>query len=200
MVNASEAAAKEEWVATVTQLLLGIEQALSADSSGNILRDASAATGLTRLTNNLIQVTPAPPVLPAQQGGCPMSPASPATALPGGPFLKRKYECASPSLHPSHSLQVPAPEHTGPPASLSTLSLAFVAASGPSACCLSSVPAPALSGDRAHHSHSPGNLLSRALCLSPPSPATPLQPSAVSIAAAMLTHGSRVACLWLSSP
>ena len=36
MVNATEAAAKEEWVATVTQLLLGIEQALSADSSGSI--------------------------------------------------------------------------------------------------------------------------------------------------------------------
>nr|KAF6275241.1 calcineurin binding protein 1 [Pipistrellus kuhlii] len=56
MVNAGEAAAKEEWVATVTQLLQGIEQALSADSSGSILRDASAAAGLTRLTNNLIQI------------------------------------------------------------------------------------------------------------------------------------------------
>lgn len=56
MVNATEAAAKEEWVATVTQLLLGIEQALSADNSGSILRDSSSAAGLTRLTNNLIQV------------------------------------------------------------------------------------------------------------------------------------------------
>lgn len=68
MVNASESAAKEEWVATVTQLLLGIEQALSADSSGSILKESSSSTGLTRLTNNLIQVIfhsfvrcPAPP-------------------------------------------------------------------------------------------------------------------------------------------
>ncbi|XP_023576691.1 calcineurin-binding protein cabin-1 isoform X2 [Octodon degus] len=56
MVNSSEAAAKEEWVATVTQLLLGIEQALSADSSGSILKESSSTTGLVRLTNNLIQV------------------------------------------------------------------------------------------------------------------------------------------------
>ncbi|XP_077631332.1 calcineurin-binding protein cabin-1 isoform X2 [Crocuta crocuta] len=56
MVNASESAAKEEWVATVTQLLLGIEQTLSADSSGGILKESSSSTGLTRLTNNLIQV------------------------------------------------------------------------------------------------------------------------------------------------
>ncbi|XP_034497898.1 calcineurin-binding protein cabin-1 isoform X2 [Ailuropoda melanoleuca] len=56
MVNVSESAAKEEWVATVTQLLLGIEQALSADNSGSILKESSSSTGLTRLTNNLIQV------------------------------------------------------------------------------------------------------------------------------------------------
>ncbi|XP_064337098.1 calcineurin-binding protein cabin-1 isoform X1 [Camelus dromedarius] len=56
MVNATEAAAKEEWVATVTQLLGGIEQALSADSSGGILEEASSTAVLTRLTNNLIQV------------------------------------------------------------------------------------------------------------------------------------------------
>ncbi|KAM5237767.1 calcineurin-binding protein cabin-1 [Ctenodactylus gundi] len=56
MVNLSEAAAKEEWVATVTQLLLGIEQALSADISGSILKESSSTTGLVRLTNNLIQV------------------------------------------------------------------------------------------------------------------------------------------------
>ncbi|XP_012604714.1 calcineurin-binding protein cabin-1 isoform X1 [Microcebus murinus] len=56
MVNSSEAAAKEEWVATVTQLLMGIEQALSADSSGSILKESSSATSLVRLTNNLIQV------------------------------------------------------------------------------------------------------------------------------------------------
>lgn len=54
MVSATEVAAKEEWVATVTQLLQGMEQALSADSS--ILRDLSSAGGLTRLTSNLIQV------------------------------------------------------------------------------------------------------------------------------------------------
>ncbi|XP_054448801.1 calcineurin-binding protein cabin-1 [Pteronotus mesoamericanus] len=56
MVNASEAAAKEEWVATVTQLLRGIDEALSADSSGSILKESSSATGLIRLTNNLIQI------------------------------------------------------------------------------------------------------------------------------------------------
>ncbi|XP_006901491.1 PREDICTED: calcineurin-binding protein cabin-1 [Elephantulus edwardii] len=56
MVNASDTAAKEEWVATVTQLLLGIEQALSADGSGNILRESSSTSGLVRLTSNLIQV------------------------------------------------------------------------------------------------------------------------------------------------
>lgn len=56
MVNSNEAAAKDEWVATVTQLLMGIEQALSADSSGSILKESSSTTGLVRLTNNLIQV------------------------------------------------------------------------------------------------------------------------------------------------
>nr|XP_044987947.1 calcineurin-binding protein cabin-1 isoform X2 [Jaculus jaculus] len=56
MVNSSEPAAKEEWVATVTQLLMGIEQALCADSTGSILKEASSTTGLVRLTNNLIQV------------------------------------------------------------------------------------------------------------------------------------------------
>ncbi|XP_058137722.1 calcineurin-binding protein cabin-1 isoform X2 [Dasypus novemcinctus] len=55
MVNAGEAAAKEEWAATITQLLLGIEQALSDDSS-SILKASSSATGLARLTGNLIQV------------------------------------------------------------------------------------------------------------------------------------------------
>ncbi|XP_077016315.1 calcineurin-binding protein cabin-1 isoform X2 [Tamandua tetradactyla] len=56
MVTAGEAAAKEEWAATVGQLLLGIEQALSADSGGSILKASSSATGLARLTGNLIQV------------------------------------------------------------------------------------------------------------------------------------------------
>ncbi|XP_006875013.1 PREDICTED: calcineurin-binding protein cabin-1 [Chrysochloris asiatica] len=61
MVNAGDTAAKEEWVATVTQLLLGIEQTLSADGSGSILKESassssSSTTGLARLTSNLIQV------------------------------------------------------------------------------------------------------------------------------------------------
>uniref|UniRef100_A0A7N4PRI7 Calcineurin-binding protein cabin-1 MEF2-binding domain-containing protein n=1 Tax=Sarcophilus harrisii TaxID=9305 RepID=A0A7N4PRI7_SARHA len=54
MVNLTDASAKEEWVATVTQLLLGIEQALSADSS--ILDETLRTPSLIRLTNNLIQV------------------------------------------------------------------------------------------------------------------------------------------------
>ncbi|XP_037679390.1 calcineurin-binding protein cabin-1 [Choloepus didactylus] len=56
MVNAGEAAAREEWVATVTQLLLGLEQVLSTDSGDSILKASAAATGLARLTGNLIQV------------------------------------------------------------------------------------------------------------------------------------------------
>lgn len=68
MVNSSEAAAKEEWVATVTQLLLGIEQTLSADNSGSILKESSSTTGLVRLTNNLIQVTPGSSPCPAPAG------------------------------------------------------------------------------------------------------------------------------------
>lgn len=57
MLNSSDSAAKEEWAATVTQLLLGMEQALSSDSRGSILKESSSPTGLVRLTNNLIQVT-----------------------------------------------------------------------------------------------------------------------------------------------
>ncbi|XP_038955058.1 calcineurin-binding protein cabin-1 isoform X1 [Rattus norvegicus] len=56
MLNSSDSAAKEEWAATVTQLLLGMEQALSSDSRGSILKESSSPTGLVRLTNNLIQV------------------------------------------------------------------------------------------------------------------------------------------------
>nr|XP_003478007.2 calcineurin-binding protein cabin-1 [Cavia porcellus] len=76
MVNSSEAAAKEEWVATVTQLLLGIEQTLSADNSGSILKESSSTTGLVRLTNNLIQVTPgsSPCPAPAEEWPEPCSP------------------------------------------------------------------------------------------------------------------------------
>ncbi|XP_068952704.1 calcineurin-binding protein cabin-1 [Petaurus breviceps papuanus] len=54
MVNLTDTSAKEEWVATVTQLLLGIEQALSADSS--ILEESLRTPSLIRLSNNLIQV------------------------------------------------------------------------------------------------------------------------------------------------
>ncbi|XP_053135173.1 calcineurin-binding protein cabin-1 isoform X2 [Hemicordylus capensis] len=54
MVNMTAASAKEEWVATVTQLLAGIDCSLSSDSSS--LDEASATQSLVRLTNNLIQV------------------------------------------------------------------------------------------------------------------------------------------------
>ncbi|XP_072455696.1 calcineurin-binding protein cabin-1 [Notamacropus eugenii] len=54
MMNVMDTSAKEEWVATVTQLLLGIEQALSADSS--ILEEPLRTPSLIRLSNNLIQV------------------------------------------------------------------------------------------------------------------------------------------------
>lgn len=54
MINMTSASAKEEWVATVTQLLVGIDSALSADSS--CLKDVSATPSLIRLSNNLIQV------------------------------------------------------------------------------------------------------------------------------------------------
>ncbi|XP_061458942.1 calcineurin-binding protein cabin-1 isoform X2 [Rhineura floridana] len=54
MINMTEASAKEEWVATVTQLLVGIDGALSSDSSS--LDEPSATQSLIRLTNNLIQI------------------------------------------------------------------------------------------------------------------------------------------------
>lgn len=54
MVNLTAASAKEEWVATVTQLLAGIDCALSAESGG--LREAFTTQSLVRLANNLIQV------------------------------------------------------------------------------------------------------------------------------------------------
>ncbi|XP_007955587.1 calcineurin-binding protein cabin-1, partial [Orycteropus afer afer] len=56
MVNAGDTAAKEEWVATVTQLLLGMEQALSADGGSSLLKESSSGLSLVRLTSNLIQV------------------------------------------------------------------------------------------------------------------------------------------------
>ncbi|XP_063000055.1 calcineurin-binding protein cabin-1 isoform X2 [Elgaria multicarinata webbii] len=54
MINMTEASAKEEWVATVTQLLRGIDCSLSSDCS--CLNELSALQSLVRLTNNLIQI------------------------------------------------------------------------------------------------------------------------------------------------
>uniref|UniRef100_A0A452HDG2 Calcineurin-binding protein cabin-1 n=1 Tax=Gopherus agassizii TaxID=38772 RepID=A0A452HDG2_9SAUR len=54
MINMTVASAKEEWVATVTQLLTGIDRSLSSDSS--ILKESSVTLSLIRLTNNLIQI------------------------------------------------------------------------------------------------------------------------------------------------
>lgn len=55
MINVTAASAKEEWVATVTQLLTGIDTSLSSVNS--IPKDSSVTPSLVRLTNNLIQVT-----------------------------------------------------------------------------------------------------------------------------------------------
>ncbi|XP_063272537.1 calcineurin-binding protein cabin-1 isoform X5 [Prinia subflava] len=54
MINMTAASAKEEWVATVTQLLAGIDTSLSALNS--VLKDSSVTPSLVRLTNNLIQI------------------------------------------------------------------------------------------------------------------------------------------------
>lgn len=54
-MNMTAASAKEEWVATVTQLLIGIDSSLSSDNS--ILKESSVTPSLVRLTTNLIQVT-----------------------------------------------------------------------------------------------------------------------------------------------
>ncbi|XP_069071255.1 calcineurin-binding protein cabin-1 isoform X3 [Pleurodeles waltl] len=54
MLNLTEASDKEEWVATITQLLTGIDRSLSADSG--FLRETSITPGLIRLSNNLIQL------------------------------------------------------------------------------------------------------------------------------------------------
>uniref|UniRef100_A0A8B9IY50 Calcineurin-binding protein cabin-1 n=1 Tax=Amazona collaria TaxID=241587 RepID=A0A8B9IY50_9PSIT len=54
MMNMTAASAKEEWVATVTQLLAGIDTSLSSVNS--ILKDPSVTSSLVRLTNNLIQI------------------------------------------------------------------------------------------------------------------------------------------------
>uniref|UniRef100_A0A803Y3J9 Calcineurin binding protein 1 n=1 Tax=Meleagris gallopavo TaxID=9103 RepID=A0A803Y3J9_MELGA len=54
MMNMTAASAKEEWVATVTQLLIGIDSSLSSDNS--ILKESSVTSSLVRLTTNLIQI------------------------------------------------------------------------------------------------------------------------------------------------
>ncbi|XP_032085830.1 calcineurin-binding protein cabin-1 isoform X5 [Thamnophis elegans] len=54
MINTTTASAKEEWVATVTQLLQGISHSLSANSSS--LSEVSALPNLTRFSHNLIQI------------------------------------------------------------------------------------------------------------------------------------------------
>ncbi|XP_061321969.1 calcineurin-binding protein cabin-1 isoform X1 [Pezoporus flaviventris] len=54
MINMTAASVKEEWVATVTQLLTGIDTSLSSVNS--ILKDSSVTPSLVRLTNNLIQI------------------------------------------------------------------------------------------------------------------------------------------------
>ncbi|OCU01837.1 hypothetical protein XELAEV_18007614mg [Xenopus laevis] len=53
MMNLTSTTAKEEWVATATQLLTGINLSLSSDSS--ILQELSLTPRLSRLSNNLIQ-------------------------------------------------------------------------------------------------------------------------------------------------
>ncbi|KAE8634593.1 hypothetical protein XENTR_v10002360 [Xenopus tropicalis] len=53
MMNLTSTTAKEEWVATVTQLLTGIDLSLSSDSS--ILQEPTLTPKLIRLSNNLIQ-------------------------------------------------------------------------------------------------------------------------------------------------
>uniref|UniRef100_A0A8C9ENT0 Calcineurin binding protein 1 n=1 Tax=Pavo cristatus TaxID=9049 RepID=A0A8C9ENT0_PAVCR len=54
MMNMTAASAKEEWVATITQLLIGIDSSLSSDNS--ILKESSITSSLVRLTTNLIQI------------------------------------------------------------------------------------------------------------------------------------------------
>ncbi|KAM8960713.1 calcineurin-binding protein cabin-1 [Pelodytes ibericus] len=54
MLNLTLATAKDEWVATASQLLVGINLCLSSDSS--TLKEPSLTPRLIRLSNNLIQV------------------------------------------------------------------------------------------------------------------------------------------------
>ncbi|CAH2295452.1 calcineurin-binding cabin-1 isoform X2 [Pelobates cultripes] len=54
IMNITPATDKEEWVATATQLLVGIDHCLSSDSK--VLREPSLTPHLIRLSNNLIQL------------------------------------------------------------------------------------------------------------------------------------------------
>ncbi|KAM5192446.1 calcineurin-binding protein cabin-1 isoform 2-T2 [Mantella aurantiaca] len=54
MMSLTSGSAKEEWVATATQLLSGIDLSLSSDSS--TLQEATLTPRLVRLSNNLIQL------------------------------------------------------------------------------------------------------------------------------------------------
>ncbi|KAM4808088.1 calcineurin-binding protein cabin-1 [Rhinophrynus dorsalis] len=54
ILNATSSSIKEEWVATATQLLVGIDVSLSSDSS--IRQEPAMTPRLIRLSNNLIQV------------------------------------------------------------------------------------------------------------------------------------------------
>ncbi|XP_063769078.1 calcineurin-binding protein cabin-1 isoform X2 [Pseudophryne corroboree] len=54
MMSSSSSTPKEEWVATATQLLTGIDLSLSSDSS--ILQESTLTPRLIRLSNNLIQL------------------------------------------------------------------------------------------------------------------------------------------------
>ncbi|XP_072271694.1 calcineurin-binding protein cabin-1 isoform X2 [Pyxicephalus adspersus] len=54
MMSPTSGSAKEEWVATATQLLSGID--LSLSSEGNILQEPNLTPRLVRLSNNLIQL------------------------------------------------------------------------------------------------------------------------------------------------
>ncbi|CAJ0932528.1 unnamed protein product [Ranitomeya imitator] len=54
MMNSTSGASKEEWVATATQLLTGIDLSLSSDSC--ILQESTVTAQLVRLCSNLIQL------------------------------------------------------------------------------------------------------------------------------------------------
>ncbi|XP_057600763.1 calcineurin-binding protein cabin-1 isoform X3 [Hippopotamus amphibius kiboko] len=125
MVGATEAAAKEEWVATVSQLLLGLEQALAADGSGSLLRDSSSATGLSRLTSNLIQVIDCSMAVQEEPKEPHVSSVLPWIILHR--VIRQEEDAFRPLCHQQH-LRSPADEGTAeppvPPSSLVLLSTA----------------------------------------------------------------------------